>query len=703
MQAKQSNLPIYLGKEKELLPMTKWTLEDDVDDWVKTQLTKLGLVKNVSFNVQGAMSDRLQDALRGGSKTKFKTGIGKPDLHVEIYSGLSNDAHIVPVLIENKLGLKKLVAKQGAEIKMDERSVQTFAVNGAIAYAQSVIASGAYKEVIAIGIAGDDENNVELQVYYVHSQGLQPKQLTSVQSLNFLENAQTFRELLYKAQLTEYELHNILISSRAALKKESKSLNKLMNNHSINVEQRVIYVSGCLLAAQDVLDKEGNLLKSGLTPENLQGAKNDTERDGQKIVNHIQQFFIEKGANPRQMDLLMSTFRNAISTDADRDEAIEIDKEVGKLLDAKSSLNKQIFTFIHEKIFKAIDATNGHLDIMGETYSEFLKYAFGDGKDIGIVLTPPYVTKMMVEILGIDEDSKVMDLATGSAGFLISAMAHMTKKVEEKYGKGTTKSQEKIEEIQKHQLLGVELDAKMFTLATTNMFLRGDASATIEKGSSFERPESLYSSFQADRLLLNPPFSFAGNGMPFIEFGLNHMQKNGLAAIIVQDSAGSGKAAAINKQILKSHTLKASIKMPGDLFQPNAGVQTSIYVLQAGVPHDFDQTVKFIDFRNDGYKRTGRGLIEVDRPTERYESIIKVYKAGNKAVLLEKNEDLWDLDSIFVEAQIAESGTDWNFEQHQVVDTIPTEVDFSLTVSEYMSWEISRILKQDLSSSLLGE
>ena len=83
------------------------------------------------------------------------------------------------------------------------------------------------------------------------------------------------------------------------------------------------------------------------------------------------------------------------------------------LLEKDSSCNKQIFTFIYEYVFKQIDAIAGHIDIMGEMYSEFLKYALGDGKEIGIVLTPPYVTKLMAEILNITEDNRVMDLATG--------------------------------------------------------------------------------------------------------------------------------------------------------------------------------------------------------------------------------------------------------------------------------------------------
>ncbi|UWV84373.1 hypothetical protein [Mycoplasmopsis felis] len=38
------------------------------------------------------------------------------------------------------------------------------------------------------------------------------------------------------------------------------------------------------------------------------------------------------------------------------------------------------------------------------------------------------------------------------------------------------------------------------------------------------------------------------------------MQKSGYASIIIQSSAGSGKAKDINKEILKKHTLLASIK-----------------------------------------------------------------------------------------------------------------------------------------------
>jgi type I restriction-modification system DNA methylase subunit len=187
--------------------------------------------------------------------------------------------------------------------------------------------------------------------------------------------------------------------------------------------------------------------------------------------------------------------------------------------------------------------------------------------------------------------------------------------------------------------------------------------------------------------------------MPFIAFGLDEMEKGGLGAIIIQDSAGSGKAITTNKLMLKKHSLKASIKMPTDLFQPMAGVQTSIYIFEAHKQHDFDMPVKFIDFRDDGYKRTKRGMQEINEPSKRYSDIIKIYKSGKKA----KVESNLNLDAIYIEDFITSNGADWNFDQHKIIDTKPTLADFKKTVSDYLAWEVSNILKQHGSDDSLGK
>ena len=671
--------------------MTTWKLENNVNDWVKSQLDALGFKKLVDYSEESAMSDYMKDALKWAAKTENKTSFWKPDFHVEKYK--------IPVVIEDKLGLKKLISETKDGIKTDEKSIGAFAVNGAVWYARQMIASSKYKEVIAIGVAGDDDENVQISAYYVYGYSEDAiKPLPECQTFHFLENEKSFEEFYQDIQLTEQEKHQILIDSRTSLQAYAKKLNKLMHNHNITAPQRVLYVSGMLLAMQDVFDEQGNKLKNWLTIEDLQGLQAENFRDGKKIILQIEEFLRTKNIPAEKVDLMLASFFE-ISKDKQRDVLVELDSEVSKWLQSKSSTNKQIFTFIFKSIFARIDSFKGHLDVMGEMYSEFLKYALGDGKEIGIVLTPPYITKMMSQILDIKQNNKVMDLATGSAGFLISAMEVMIADLERTTARESSAFNLKLEQIKKEQLLGVELNAEMYTLAATNMILRGDGSSNIQKGNTFDTPPALYKKFNADRILLNPPFSYKENGMPFIAFGLDQMQIGGLGAIIIQDSAGSWKATMTNQKILKSHSLLASIKMPTDLFQPMAGVQTSIYIFQVGTPHDFERPVKFIDFRNDGYKRTSRALQEIDNPIARYEDIVKIYKAGKNAKNLKAD---WNLEQVYVEDFISSSWADRNFDQHQKIDTQPTLADFKKTVADYLSREVSQILQKQNSDRLVG-
>lgn len=169
---------------------------------------------------------------------------------------------------------------------------------------------------------------------------------------------------------------------------------------------------------------------------------------------------------------------------------------------------------------------------------------------------------------------------------------------------------QKILHIKAKQLLGLEVLPSVYMLAILNMILMGDGSSNIMN------EDSLYydgnygfletkTKFPADAFILNPPYSAKGNGMIFVKKALSMMEK-GYAAIIIQGSAGSGKATEYNKEILKNNTLLASIKMPTDLFIGKSSVQTYIYVFRVGEAHQKDEIVKFINFSNDGYTRTNR-------------------------------------------------------------------------------------------------
>ena len=640
--------------------MSKFELR--VDNHVREELKDA----KVNFGEQHDLPKSIKEALDKASKSG--TGFGKPDFVITF-----KDYPDTCVVIEDKYGLEFLKSETKQGLSESKKSITDYALNGAVHYAKSILdndeASFTYNFIYAIGIAGEgDPDNLSIKSEcFLFRRGVDIVKTVDYKDFSYFDD-KNFKNNKKEDELSEKEKHEILEKSLVSLEKKAKDLNTLMNDNAVTVANRIIYVSGCLLACED-----------GLEIEDLKGAVKGTKTDGKLIYGAIENNLSKKPwIDGSKRDMMLSQF-NILKVDKDNDIP---KKSRSKKSDFKDdvSVNKEIFAYIKKNIFDTI-SDKSHIDSMGSLYSEFLKYAIGDGKDNGIVLTPPYVTKLMTKLIDVSYDDKVLDLCLGSAGFLVSAMATMIEDAKEKCKTHELYEQE-IEKIKKERLLGSELDLKMWTLACSNMILRRDGSSKIRKGDAFEMSEtSEFKDYGATKVLLNPPFSYTENGMPFAFQGLNLMEKGGQLAIIIQDSAGTGKAINTNKKILENNTLLASIKMPGDLFQPSAGVQTSIYIFKAGYPHDVKNKVKFIDFSNDGYKRTSRGLRKIGNPDKRYKDVIDVYKYS---------DDIKDID--FVEDVITLNGNDWNYDQHRVIDTTPTEEDFLKTVGAFLQFEISKIM-----------
>ena len=182
----------------------EWTLEEHVNDYVKHQLEKIGLRSiTADYNVESAMNEHLKKALQGGSKTKTKTSFGIPDFNITKYQ--------CPVIIEDKLGTKKFKAESKDGIKFDNASVSGFAVNGVLHYARCIIDSGNYHEVVALAVAGSNENDIQIAVYYVYGSSVSSfKPIENTKNFNFLENEQTFAAFLTAAHLKFEQISSII-------------------------------------------------------------------------------------------------------------------------------------------------------------------------------------------------------------------------------------------------------------------------------------------------------------------------------------------------------------------------------------------------------------------------------------------------------------------------------------------------------------
>ena len=338
---------------------------------------------------------------------------------------------------------------------------------------------------------------------------------------------------------------------------------------------------------------------------------------------------------------------------------------------------------------------------------------FSQDKLNDVVLTPFYVSTLLARLARVNKDSFVWDFATGSAGLLVAAMNEMLNDAKKKI-KSPDEFEKTIVDIKANHLLGLEVLPAVYMLAVLNMILMGDGSSHILNMDSLKEYNGKYfvkeysgdteieveKKFPADAFVLNPPYSAPGNGMVFVERALS-MMSSGYAAIIIQNSAGSGKATEYNKRILKHSTLLASIKMPIDLFLGKSSVQTNVYVFRVGEAHQKDDVVKFIDFSVDGYTRTNRkkasvNLRDTDHAKERYAELVDLVRFG-------KGKLNYYSDKEYYEGTIdPENGADWN--QTAPIDTRPTLEDFKKTVSDYLAYEVAKLLKsQDVEDDRLGK
>jgi type I restriction-modification system DNA methylase subunit len=334
-------------------------------------------------------------------------------------------------------------------------------------------------------------------------------------------------------------------------------------------------------------------------------------------------------------------------------------------------------------------------DFTGKLFNEMYGWlGFSEDKLNDVVLTPSYIATLLVKLARVNKDSYVWDFATGSAGLLVAAMNEMLIDA-----KNTTTSPEKLRQkeiqIKAEQLMGLELLPSVYMLAVLNMILMGDGSSNILNKDSIKDFDGKYgfgktnNKFPANAFILNPPYSALGNGMNFAERALGMMNK-GYAAIIIQNSAGSGRAKEFNQRILKKHTLLASIKMPNDIFIGKSSVQTNIYVFKVNEQHHKDELVKFIDFSNDGYTRTNRkkstnNLKDTNQAKERYEELVNLVRFGKSKLNIFTSKE-------YHETTIdPKNGADWN--KTAPIDAKPTLQDFKKTVSDFLAWEVSTILR----------
>ena len=659
-------------------------IADLANGWLKSY--------NLDYKLeQESLNSQVDKALNEYFSKSGGVGGNRPDAKLLLHDKNQNP---YPILIEYK-GLKDKLVKLDANEQVDNRTsknepnfknINSFAVNGAVHYANALLHHTSYTDIIAIGMTGynDEQGQIQHQigVYYVSKNNLGVGQkVGEFSDFSFLapKYFDGFVEKVKSLSLSQEDIDKLKEQREKEIDVSLSKLNNdiYQNEKGLGENDRVYLVAASIIATLGIPDKVPVLEKADLKSQTYIGG-----RDGDIMISRITAFLEEKNIPKQKKDLIIRTLSNTLLTE-----------NINKVKDGESQL-KRVFCKIVDDlgIYYKIGLTT---DFTGKLFNEMYGWlGFSQDKLNDVVLTPAYVSTLLVKLARVNKDSFVWDFATGSAGLLVAAMNEMLNDA-----KNTIKSPEELLQkelkIKAEQLLGVELLSSVYMLAILNMILMGDGSSNILNKDSLADFDGKYGfgkvdeQFPADAFILNPPYSASGNGMNFVERALNMMNK-GYAAIIIQNSAGSGKAKEYNKKILQKNTLVASIKMPIDLFIGKANVQTNIYVFRVGEAHHKDELVKFIDFSNDGYTRSNRkkasnNLKDTNQAKERYEELVNLVRFGKSKL------------KIFTEKEYHEAtidptnGADWN--QSAPIDTKPTLTDFKKTVSDFLAWEVSNLLK----------
>ncbi len=620
--------------------------EKSTDFWVYDLLKHAEI--SDKFSVQGSSILEIDNALKTASKSK--TGnVGMPE-----FVGVVKDFLIV---IEDKKDIALHQKYNHQDIICQEtESIKNYAVNGAVHYGIHLSQNTSYKKIIAIGVSGDEKRH-HITPVFINERG-EYKELNNIETfISFNEN-----------NIDEYYIKEILKEqtpeekTTAEILKNAKDLHEDLRNYgSIQDKDKPLLVSGILLALREMEYKNFSI-------DDLIG--DDITTDGEKIYTAIENHLKRVRVSPEvKKDKLLNQFSVIKDT--------KIINEINENL--KKTPLKHYTEFLYKHIYQNIKYTQSAEDYLGRFYGEFMSYSGGDGQTLGIVLTPKHITEIFCELVNLSPDDYILDPCCGTAGFLIAGMHHMLQKA--------TSNKQK-DNIRKNQLHGIELQPYMFTIATTNMILRGDGKSNLDQEDFLKQNPAQLQLKGCNIGMMNPPYSQGSKQNPnlyeiaFTEHLLDSLTADGKAVVIVPQSSMTGKTReeqAIKANILKRHTLEGVITLNKNTFY-GVGTNPCIAVFTAGIPHDKEKLVKFINFEDDGFEvQKHKGLIETESAKDKKEHLLNVWR-----------DEITAPTKFCVETTI-EADDEWLHSFYYFNDEIPSEADFEKTVADYLTFEVNMI------------
>lgn len=221
-------------------------------------------------------------------------------------------------------------------------------------------------------------------------------------------------------------------------------------------------------------------------------------------------------------------------------------------------------------------------------------------KDTGEFYTPRAVTQFIVDMVNPKLGEKISDPACGTAGFLVCAIEHLHKQVNNIEDRNTLQE----------TITGTELKPLPFMLSVINLITHDIEVPQIVNTDALSREyTSIKQADRVDIIVANPPFGgVVGDGME-TNFPLNYRTKEsadlflilfiqmlkdarlsggqgGRAGIVLPDGSltGEGVKARVRQKLLEDCNVHTIVRLPQSVFAPYATVNTNLIFFEKGKP-----------------------------------------------------------------------------------------------------------------------
>ena len=248
---------------------------------------------------------------------------------------------------------------------------------------------------------------------------------------------------------------------------------------------------------------------------------------------------------------------------------------------------------------------------LGDAF-EFLLSVMGSQGDAGQFRTPRHIIDFIVDVVNPLKTDSILDPACGTAGFLISAYKHIINQAKQENKLLTPAEMKDLT----NNINGYDISPDMVKLASVNLFLHQFKQPHIYEYDTLSSDVRWDEKF--DVILANPPFMTPKGGiMPhsrfgvksnrsevlFVDYFMEHLNINGKAGFVIPEgiifqSANAYKS--LRKMMVEENYLYAVVSLPSGVFNPYAGVKTSILFFDKTLAKKTDK-ILFVKIDNDGF------------------------------------------------------------------------------------------------------